>query len=190
MLIQQHLAIHLQNPQGSKVRKMDGEFIGMYSGSAKFGDLESWLTNLAVMLEVEQYGGPKRDHERCLQLLGFLSSKAKKWYHRHMVSINHRQLKWSFEEIILGLYDRFVHPSTVQDVCKAFLEAKYTSEQAVQGFYDTLLDHASNMAVYPDDYFIVETFLKGIPEFLWEPIITDGLSPEVNTIDDFVAQAK
>jgi hypothetical protein len=46
------------------------------------------------------------------------------------------------------------------------------------------------MAVYPNDYLIVETFLKGIPDSLQEPIITNGLSLEVNTIDDFVAQAK
>jgi uncharacterized protein YbgA (DUF1722 family) len=107
-----------------------------------------------------------------------------------MVSINCQQLRWTFKEIILGLYDWFVHPSTMQDARKAFFATKYTSKNGVQGSYDTLLDHAHNMAVYPDDYLVVETFLKGIPESLHEPIITNGLSPEVNTIDDFVAQAK
>jgi hypothetical protein len=46
------------------------------------------------------------------------------------------------------------------------------------------------MAVNPDDYLIMETFLRGIPESLCQPIINDGLSPEVNTINDFMAQAK
>jgi hypothetical protein len=59
--------------------------------------------------------------------------------------------------------------------CYTFFTAKYTSEKGIQGFYDTLLDHAHNMAVYPDDYLVVETFLKGIPEFLHKPIITNGL---------------
>ena len=63
----------------------------------------------------------------------------------------------------------------MQDACKAFLAIKYTTESGVQGFYDTLLDHTHNMAVYPDDHLIMETFLKGIPNFLCEPIITDGL---------------
>jgi hypothetical protein len=43
------------------------------------------------------------------------------------------------------------------------------------------------MAVYPNNYLVVEMFLKGIPESICESIITDGLSPKVNTIDDFVA---
>jgi hypothetical protein len=78
----------------------------------------------------------------------------------------------------------------MQDACKAFFTAKYTSEKGVQEFYNTLLDYAHNMAVYPDDYLVMETFLKGKPESLHEPIITNGLSPKVNMIDDFVAQTK
>jgi len=46
------------------------------------------------------------------------------------------------------------------------------------------------MAIYPDDYLVVETFLKGLPTSLHEPMIKDGLSPEINTINDFVAEAK
>jgi hypothetical protein len=107
-----------------------------------------------------------------------------------MVSINQQQLRWTFEEIILGLYDRFIHPSTMQDARKAFFAAKYTGKKGIQGFYDTLLEYAHNMAVYPNDYLIMETFLKGIPESIRKSIITDGLSPKVNMIDDFVAQAK
>jgi hypothetical protein len=78
----------------------------------------------------------------------------------------------------------------MQDARRALLMTKYTSEKGVQGFYNTLLYHAHNMTIYPDDYLIVEMFVKGIPDSLHKLIITDGLSPEANTIDDFVAQAK
>jgi uncharacterized protein YbgA (DUF1722 family) len=78
----------------------------------------------------------------------------------------------------------------MQDAHKAFFAAKYTGKKGIQGFYNTLLDYAHNMVVYPNDYLVVETFLKGIPESICESIITDGLLPEVNTINDFVAQAK
>jgi hypothetical protein len=87
-LIRQHLSTRLQIPQGTKVRKTDSESIGTFSGSANFGDLEYWLTNLVTMLEAEQYGGSDRDRECCLQLLSFVSGEAKRWYHRHTVSIN------------------------------------------------------------------------------------------------------
>ena len=46
------------------------------------------------------------------------------------------------------------------------------------------------MVVYPDAYQIVETFLRSIPTYICERIIKDGLSPEINTINDFVAEAK
>ena len=97
---------------------------------------------------------------------------------------------WSFEKVVVGLYDRFIHPSTMQDVHAAFFTACYFEDKGIQGFYDALVDHAQNMAVYPDAYQIVETFLRGIPTYICECMIKNGLSPEVNTIDDFVAKAK
>jgi hypothetical protein len=60
----------------------------------------------------------------------------------------------------------------------------------IQGFYDTLMDHAQNMAMYPDAYQIVVTFLQKIPSYIRTRMFQDGLSPEVNTIDDFISEAK
>ena len=51
------------------------------------------------------------------------------------------------------------------------------------------MDHAHNMAIYPDDYQIIKTFLKGLPSYIHEFLFKNGLLPEINTIDDFVAQA-
>ena len=54
-----------------------------------------------------------------------------------------------------------------------------------------LLDHAHNMAVYPDDYTILQMFLLRIPEYMIEELLaTIGLSPETNTLDEFVAHTK
>jgi hypothetical protein len=52
------------------------------------------------------------------------------------------------------------------------------------------MDHAQNMVIFPDAYQIMERFLSGILEDIREKIFKCGLSPEVNTIDDFVACAK
>jgi hypothetical protein len=78
----------------------------------------------------------------------------------------------------------------MQDACAAFFTACYSEEKGIQGFYNSLVDHAQNMAVYPDTYQIVETFLWGTPTYIYECMIKDGLSPEVHTIDDFIAEAK
>jgi hypothetical protein len=78
----------------------------------------------------------------------------------------------------------------MQDAHAAFFAARYSEEKGIQGFYDSLVDHAQNMAVYSDAYQIVEMFLWGTPAYICERMIKDGLSPKVHTIDDFVAKAK
>ena len=67
---------------------------------------------------------------------------------------------------------------------------KYTPEMSVQGFYDTLMDYAQNMVIYPDDYQIMDKFMHGIPSDICDKIIDCRLSTEVNYIDDLVACAK
>ncbi|KAG6882074.1 hypothetical protein C0992_012817, partial [Termitomyces sp. T32_za158] len=57
-------------------------------------------------------------------------------------------------------------------------------------FYDDLVGHAQNMAVYPDEFTIRETFLDGIPAEMRRALIRDdNLSPEVNTVTEFLAYA-
>ena len=59
-----------------------------------------------------------------------------------------------FKDVLIGLYDQFVSPSTMQDAQEAFRSMVYKNSIGVQGFYDILLEHAHNMVVYPDLYTI------------------------------------
>ena len=52
------------------------------------------------------------------------------------------------------------------------------------------MDHAQNMAIYPDAYQIMDVFLKGIPATIHDKVFESGMSAEVNTIDDIVSRAK
>ena len=78
----------------------------------------------------------------------------------------------------------------MQDAHKKFLSMSYNTATGIQGYYDILMDHAQNMVIYSDDYQIMEHFLNGIPDNIWEKVFDCGLSPEGNTIDDLVACAK
>ena len=100
------------------------------------------------------------------------------------------QQQWAFEEVIIGLYDCFIYPSSLQDACAAFFTAKYSAETGVQGFYDTLVDHAQNMAEYPDNYTMMEKFIMGLPAQYHNEIFKDGYHMEMNTLDDFITAAK
>jgi hypothetical protein len=189
-LIHEHLSVRLIPPEGIKSKKTDGKSVGSYKGSAKFGDLENWLSRLVIMLASNQYGGPERDKERVLQVSEFLDGEASTWYHRHVIHVNRTQKHWTFAQVITSLFDRFVHPSSLQDARTAFFAARYKPETGVQGFYDTLVDHAQNMAVYPDAYTIMEKFVMGLPSSYRNELFKDGLHVEINTVDDFVAGAK
>ena len=78
----------------------------------------------------------------------------------------------------------------MQEACDAFAMARYTPQYGVQGFYDTLIDQAQNMSVYPDAYSIMNTFLWGLPWEMHTEMLKNGLSPESNTVEDFVAAGK
>ena len=78
----------------------------------------------------------------------------------------------------------------MQDAWEEFLHAKYKAEMGVQGFYNNIMDHAQNMAVHPDEYQIIEVFLKGVPTTICDKIFENRLSPEVNMIDNLVSCTK
>ncbi|KAG6894058.1 hypothetical protein C0992_007640 [Termitomyces sp. T32_za158] len=78
----------------------------------------------------------------------------------------------------------------MQEACEAFRTAVYNTRMGVQTFYDDLVGHAQNMAVYPDEFTIRETFLDRIPAEMHCTLIrNDNLSPEVNTVTEFLAYA-
>ncbi|KAG6808340.1 hypothetical protein H0H92_004436 [Tricholoma furcatifolium] len=58
----------------------------------------------------------------------------------------------------------------MQDAREAFRNAYFTTKEGVQGYYNTLLEHAQNMVMYPKE--------------------DGGLSPEVNTLEDLVSELK
>jgi len=124
-------------------------------------------------------------------LQSWLEGEALGWYNRHVVGSNQAITHWYFFNIIEGLYDQFVHASSMQDAREGFKKAAYLPTVGVQSFYNSLLDHAQNMAIYPDDYSILEQFLTGIPQAMATKMFKNfGLSPEIHSLDDFIATAK
>jgi hypothetical protein len=188
-LIHEALSVKLTYPDGFKFsQKLEAG--NKYTGSAKFADLEDWLSDLVYRMATRQLGGPDLDRFRVLIVSEHLGGEAHTWYHRHVTSTNRTKLDWTFESIILALYNRFVHATTMQDAREGFRRAKYSASRGVQSYYDELIGYAKNMAAYPDDYSFIEVFLDGIPKEMRSELIKErGLSPEVHFMEDFVAFA-
>ncbi|PPQ94192.1 hypothetical protein CVT25_003782, partial [Psilocybe cyanescens] len=188
-LMDETLAIQMVFPAGFKFnQKMDTS--EKYAGSPKFADLENWLSSLCYRFAVRQMGGPELDRVRTMLLIEHLEGEALQFYSRHVTNVKRSKFNWTFETVILALYERFVHPSSMQDAREGFKKAKFIANKGVQGFYDILLEYAQNMYEWPDEYTILEAFLDGIPEYIRIHLLRDkGLSPEMHSISDFVSYA-
>lgn len=188
-IIRQHLTVRLRIPEGTKLRRMDGKTVGLYEGGRTYDELEKWLYDLVIYLQSSQYGGPDRDDECVLAINEFLGKEPKNWYRTNIQSVQREQLHWTFEQVIIGLYERFVHASSMQDARLAFYNEKYTAAEGVQRFYDALIMHARNMSVFPDAYTLMTKFVSELPEDMVDTLIKEGLSPEKHTIDDFLRES-
>ncbi|KAG6864009.1 hypothetical protein C0993_009658 [Termitomyces sp. T159_Od127] len=137
------------------------------------------------------YGGDDMDQEHIFVLHEFMDGEARNWFRRHVLHTNRDKSYWTFKEVLIGLYNRFVNAATMQEAHEAFRTAVYDARTGIQTFYDDLVGHAQNMAVYPDEFTIRETFLDGIPAEMCRALICDNnLSPEVNTVTEFLASRR
>ena len=189
-LIHKHLSVRIVLPKGAKMNWSDGSSVSKYKGSQRFKDLEDWLALLVIHLERTQYGGTNRDRERVLVVADFLRGQALSWYTDHVILATVNEESWTFEEVVIGLYDRFVHPSAMEDARMEMEQVEYDPTKGVQGVYDEMRAHARNMAEPPDNHTLVKSFLAALPGAWRKELFHQGLSPVMNQIPEFVGAAK
>lgn len=188
----QALSRPLRHPEGYKSNIKNDATI-KYGGSPKFNELEGWLATLVHRYAVMKLGGadPDTDLLRVYSLSDNLEGNALKWFTTHVLSSKRTVTFWTFCDVITGLYDRFILPTSMQDAREAFRNVRYTVALGVQGYYDLLIEHAQNMAVFPDDYTLLEEFMSGLPDAILTRCFREHkLTPETNSIDEWVASAK
>ncbi|KAG6870822.1 hypothetical protein C0995_010344, partial [Termitomyces sp. Mi166 len=130
------------------------------------------------------------DQERIFVLHEFIDGEARNWFRRHVLHTNRDKQDWTFKEVLIRLYNCFINTATMQEAREAFRTAVYDAQTGVQTFYKELIGHAQNMAMYPDEFTIRKTFLDGMLAEMHHALIRDdNLSPEVNTVTEFLAYA-
>ncbi|KAG6901015.1 hypothetical protein C0995_002279 [Termitomyces sp. Mi166 len=163
---------------------------GSYAGGHKFSQLEDWAMDVYYHLAACCYGGDDMDQECIFVLHEFIDGEAQNWFCRHVLHTNWDKQDWTFKEVLIGLYNHFVNAVTMQEAREAFRTAVYDAQTGIQTFYDELMGHAQNMAVYLDEFTIRETFLDGIPAKMCRALIcNDNLLLKVNTVTEFLVYA-
>jgi len=192
-IIDDAIGFELAFPDGYKPSfKADRGDPKKYGGSPKVVDLEDWLSAIVYRLALQRLGGnrPEIDRVRVMLLPDCLEGTAYRWMLRHVMHVNRKVEHWTFQDVIHGLYDRFVHPSSMQDARESLNKVEYSIKDGIQGLYDTMQEHAGGMAVYPDDYSMLSIFLDRIPPYIMTELLnTRGLTPEINSLSEFVANA-
>ncbi|KAG6883802.1 hypothetical protein C0995_011505 [Termitomyces sp. Mi166 len=126
------------------------------------------------------YGGDNMDQERIFVLHEFINEEAWNWFHHHVLHTNRDKQDWTFKEVLIGLYNRFMNMATMQEAQEAFRTAVYDAQTGVQTFYEELIGHAQNMAMYLDEFTIQEIFLDGIPAEMHCTLIEEDQEELVN----------
>ena len=109
-----------------------------YSGEEDIEKFDGWLQSLLRWLKINHYTGPDREHERITLTAMFLGEKAKTWFNDNVEGVNRWRRVWTFKDVVTGLYDRFIHESSIQDATQKFYSVKYTTDGGVFRFYHEL----------------------------------------------------
>jgi len=97
---------------------------------------------------------------------------------------------WTFKDIITGLYDQFIHESSIQDTTQKFYSVKYTMDGGVYGFYHELEHYASRMIHAPNSYTFNTQLIMGLPASMIWLVVDKGVTSETSSLNEILHMAK
>jgi hypothetical protein len=97
---------------------------------------------------------------------------------------------WTFKDIITGLYDLFLHKSSIQDTTQKFYSVKHTADGGVFSFYHELKQYALRMIHEPDSYTFNTQLRMGLPSSMLQSVVDKGVTAEMSTLDDILHMTK
>jgi hypothetical protein len=97
---------------------------------------------------------------------------------------------WTFKDIITGLYDQFIHESSIQDTTQKFYSVKYTTDGGVYGFYHELEHYTSRMIHAPNSYTFNTQLIMGLPASMIWLVVDKGVTSEMSSLNEILHMAK
>jgi len=141
-------------------------------------------------MKINHYTGPECKCECVMLTAMYLDEKAKTWFNDNVEGVNHQRWVWTFKDVITGLYDQFIHESSIQDATQKFYSVKYTTDGGVFGFYHELEQYASRMIHKPDSYMFNTQLMMGLPSSMIQSIVDKGVTAETSTLNEILHMAK
>lgn len=161
-----------------------------YEGKEDIEIFDEWVYALLRWLQLNQYGGEERDRERCTIVGLFLKGRAAAWFNDNIDGPQRKQWRWTFEEVIWGLYVRFIFQSSIQDAAERFNGAEFRSKNGVMALYHDLDRYATRMVKMPDSYTFKTTLVKKLPRWMYVDMAKKGITAESATVDEILRHAR
>lgn len=162
-----------------------------YDGKDDVEKFFEWLSGLLRWLRVNNICGRQADQQR-VDLTGTtLKEQASEWFAAEVEGFQRRTREWTFEEVIVEMYKRFIHEVTAQNASERFERARYSRSRGALSFLNELEKHAGRMVEPPNEYTFRKTFLKGLPHDLVEKLfLSRHISAEHTPLDRIVEEVK
>lgn len=181
MIYRERVGKELALPKDAKPMRIDPK-ITKYNGSLDFHVLEKWVMDVSMYFELSHLVGKSRDAERMNLMLTYLEGSADVWYRNRVLSIYRDRRDWISEDIIIGLFTRFIKTITLHDIAYRFDAFKWRSDHTVDNFYDEMIDLANLMAIRPSETELKKKFIHNLPGAYSDGMIDRGFDLVMNPL--------
>jgi len=161
-----------------------------YGGESNIETFDIWLQMILRWMKLSGYAGEDVDDARVSIVAMFLTGKAHVWFNDNVESVTRRIRRWSFKDVVTGLYDRFIHDASIQDATTKFYEVTYNPATGVMGYYHDLERYALRMIHPPDSYTFKTQLMMGLPAAIESAVLDIGVSAETSTTTTIVNKAR
>jgi hypothetical protein len=161
-----------------------------YAGEEDVEVFERWLTSLLRWFRINRYGGPDLDEDRVVCTAMFLEGTALTWYNDNVDGGGHQLDRWSFETVVTGLYDRFLHEVALGSASDEFGNAMYIPGEGIMAFYYRLTRYAARMVRSPDRYTFKRHFIMRLPKEVFDYLLSKEVTAEYSSMESILHHAR
>ena len=137
-------------PLGPEVKAMNPPKPEKYTGKDDIDKFDEWLVQLLAYFWIFKIMGLRTDATHVQYMGLYLSELAQQWYIQEVLALTRRVQHWTFEDLIFGLFRRFIHKASAQNTAIQYNHTKYSVDKGVLAFYNKLMWQADHMVEPPN----------------------------------------
>ncbi|KAE9383494.1 hypothetical protein BT96DRAFT_1009106 [Gymnopus androsaceus JB14] len=186
---------------------------GKYGGSTNYAIFDDWIIGFIQWLNIVDNCGPatcwsvsrqayvltSADIVRVNTLGSFLEGEALRWFRSTVQRVpsgfqvettDPLAHRWSFMQVVNGLYQRFIHKASISEMSDKFYQIKYIPSKGVKSMFEELERWATCMPTPPDIYTFKKCIMLLVPSDICKDMTKiKGVSAEMSSVNDIMKAA-